>query len=459
MKADRTLALFAGLLGSCATPFSHEPTYRPAPLSRETAPLEPAAPTPPRPEGDPSLSRAECIEFALRNHRSIRIADRRILIARDQVDEKFGLLFPRLSAEGRYESRNNDRGSSFGGNTFVTGDQGVGTAKVSLLVPIYDFGGALNEREAARLEVDVAGLSAARTRQDLILAVSQAYYRVLEALRIQGVVEESLKVVTRQIEIARDFRTQGIVAASDVLTAEVQEAERRQELIRAGTNVELARATLNRQMGRPVDAPLELQDVLEAPPWTGSFEAALRVAIERRPDLAALKQQVEIARAEFRATRAGFFPKVYAFADFNHSTDDFLLNQDWVVGGIAVQLPLFDGGSTVARLRQREKEIAEAVDLHDERADDVVLDLKRIYLLVREAVERVPVARKAIDLAEENLRVVRDQYAQGLLTSADVLTEEDRLSRSRTNYYRALYEYHGAFARLSHATGETPPEK
>jgi outer membrane protein TolC len=406
-----------------------------------------------------ALSLEECIEAALRNHRGVRIADRRILIARDRVDEKLGLLLPKLAAETRYEARNNDRGSTFGGNTFVTGDQAVATAKVSLLVPIYDFGGALNEREAAVLEVDVAGFAAARTRQDLTLAVSQAYYRVLEAIRIRGVVDESLKVVTRQVEIARDFRAQGIVAASDVLTAEVQEAERRQELIRASNNVELAKATLNRLMGRSVDAPLELRDVLEAAPWKGSFEGTLRLAIEARPDLAALKKQIEIARAEFRATRSGFLPKVYAFADYNHSTDDFLLNQDWLVGGVVLQVPLFDGGSTMAKLRQREKEAAEAVDLHDERVDDIVLGLKQNYLLVREAAERVPVARKAIDLGEENLRVVRDQYTQGLLTSADVLTEEDRLSRARTNYFRSLYEYHTAFAGLVHVAGATPPEK
>ncbi len=458
MKVPGTGVLLCGLLWGCATPYSDDPAYLPSVLSREAnrGTTPPVAPPALESHG---LSLGDCVELALRHHRGIRIADRRILIAKDVVDEKLGLILPKLGGEARYEARNNDRGSTFGGNTFVTGERRLGTAKVSLLVPIYDFGGAWNERESAELEVDVAGFSATRTRQDLTLAVSQAYYRVLEALRIKSVVEESLKVVARQLEMARDFRAQGLVAASDVLTAEVQEAERRQDHIRASNNVELARSTLNRLMGKGVDEPLDLRDVLEAPPWRGSFEAALQMAVEKRPDLSALKKQVDIARAEYRATRAGFLPRIYGFADYNYSTDDFLLNQDWLVGGVAIQIPLFDGGSTLARLRQREKEIAEAVDSHDERVDDIVLELKQNFLLVREAAERLPVARKTIDLADENLRVVRDQYAEGLLTSADVLAEEDRLSRSKTNYFRSLYEYHGAFARLAHAAGGTPPEK
>lgn len=459
MRISGLGALLAISLWGCATPYPDDPPYRPWPASSEVRSPDVPSTVPPQAEKPAGLFLDDCIDLALRRHRSVRIADRRVLIAKDVVDEKFGFILPKLAAEGRFETRNNDRGSTFGGNTFVTGDKEIGIARVSLLVPIYDFGGAWNEWESAELAVDVAGLSAARTRQDLTFLVSRAYYRVLEAGRIKAVVEESLKLVARQLEIARDFRAQNLVAASDVLTAEVQQAERRQDLIRASNNVELARATLNRLMGRPVDEPLDLRDVLEAEPWRGSFEAALRTALERRPDLSALKKQVDIARADFGATRAGLLPRIYAFADYNHSTDDFLLNQDWLVGGVAVQIPLFDGGSTIARVRQREKEVAEAVDRHDEQVDDIVLDLKQNYLLVREAAERLPVARKAIDLAEENLRVVRDQYAEGLLTSADVLTEEDRLSRSRTNYYRSLYEYHGAFARLAHAVGGPPPEK
>lgn len=59
----------------------------------------------------------------------------------------------------------------------------------------------------------------------------------------------------------------------------------------------------------------------------------------------------------------------------------------------------------------------------------------------------------------ENLRIVRDQYGEGLLTSADILIEEDRLARSRSNYFRSLYDYHESYARLINAVGAEPPRE
>ena len=140
-----------------------------------------------------------------------------------------------------------------------------------------------------------------------------------------------------------------------------------------------------------------------------------------------------------------------------YSSDSFLINDDWLQGGVVLTIPIFDGYSTPTRLRRKEKEIAQAVDVHDDRMDDIVLEVKKAHLNVRDAGARIPVAQKSIDQAQDNLRITRDQYAEGWLTSADVLREADRLSRTRVNYYRALYDYHSAFASLVHVLGDSPP--
>ncbi len=492
------------MLAGC-TPFRDAPTYRPRALDRingVTRPSRPVVTTQPSSQlGEASsLALADCIETALRNNRRIGIADRRVLIARDRVSEAVAMTMPQLTAEGRFTSRNNDSGiqrpqaslrnrlrdsltqaaatslveqaglSPTGQFLQPTGSSGsfsgtfsqrdVWTGSVSLLVPIYDFGRSEYPRQALEGRVEISRYDASRERQDVGFAVSQAYYRVLEAHKITGVVEESIRVVERQLEVARDFLSQGLVAANEVLAVEVQLAERRQELIQAENNIQLAVATLNRLMGEDVTRPTTLVDVLEVEPWRGRFTDVLMLAISTRPDLASLRRQIEVARDEYRATRGeGTAPRIFGFADYNWSSDEFLLNNEWLSGGIAVQVPIFDGGLTIARLQRQRKEIAETIDRHDERVDDIVLDIKQSYLNVNEATERIPVARKSVELAEENMRIVRDQYSEGLLTSADVLIEEDRLSRSRSNYFQSLYDYHEAYARLVNAIGAAPPQE
>jgi len=421
--------------------------------------LEPAA-TAPEPETPPAgpLSLDACVRLAFTNYRGIRIAERRILISRDREREALAMILPRLSLDAGYTARSNDPGVALAGENVQTpaltiGQRNVTTARLSLIVPIYDFGGATNQRRAEQLRTGVAELDARRTRQDVVLAVARAYYRVLEARRIKGVVEESIRAVADQRRIAADFLAQGLVAHNDLLVADVQLAERGQELIRAEHNIELALAVLGRLVGREFHGPDELKDVFEAKLPEPSLQQVLGVAIERRPDLAALRKQLEVARAEYKSTQAGLRPRIYGFASANASSDDFLLNQEWLSGGIALQFPLFDGGSTYARLRRQAKQMEEIADVRDDRVDDIVLDVKRAYLSTREARLRLPVSRKGTELATENLRVTRDLYAEGLVTTVDVLTEEERLARAKSNYFQALYAHHEAYAQLQNAIG------
>ncbi len=456
--------LVALVLGTaaCRVPYPDAPRYRPeslggSPAARDaTRPLNSPASDAPDPDG--LLTLEDCLRIAHRNNRRLWISDRRILITKDRVNEALSRLIPRLNVETRWNWRSNDMGISAEGREFVMGERDTGTAKIGLLVPIYSFGRALIQLDVEGKRVEASEKDAERARQELTLAVSQTYFRLLEAQRIREVVQESLKVVRRQGEVSRDFLAQGLVARSDVLSTEVQLADRQQALIRAENNIHLARATLNRLMGIDLVRPTEVEDVLDAAPWTGPLQTVLRLAIDRRPDLAALRHLIEAGRAEYDVIQRGNLPLIAGTVDYNATTDDAMINKDWLSAAVILQIPLMDGFQTQFRLRRKKKEIAEAIDFHDERLDDILLDVTRAYLMVRDASERLPVARKSIALAEENLRVTRDQYAEGLVTSADLLAEEERLSQARANRVRALYEYHASVAQLENATGGPLPK-
>jgi len=146
-------------------------------------------------------------------------------------------------------------------------------------------------------------------------------------------------------------------------------------------------------------------------------------------------------------------------AGYNYTSDEATINKDWMDASVLLQIPLVDGFNTQFRLKRKKKEIAEAIDFHDEKLDDILLDVNLAWLQVRDSAERLPVARKSIDLAEENLRVMRDQYVAGLVSTADMLIEEDRLSQARSNHIRALYDCHSSAARLVNATGGPLPKE
>jgi len=432
----------------------------------------------------------ECIQLAVAHHGSLRIADRRILIAQDRVLEAWAVDLPKLTAQGRFDIREKETVASSAGSTAaaaagtiqarsgstVTGsnlsssstssssrrtsvDRDITSGSITAIVPIYNFGLGYHQRQAARYGVEVAEFTAARTEQDLILSVSQAYYRILEAQKIKWVVEESIKTVERQLAVARDFLSQGLVAKNDVLVVEVQLAQRHQELIQAENNIQLAIATLNRLMDQSVTRDTKVVDVLEVQPWKGSFDTVFRLAINNRPDLAALRRLVRIAEENYRTSRAGLAPQISIYGTWSFADVDKVKDKDSGVGGIIADWSVFDGGFTYAQMAERAKLINEAIDQQSEQEKDIILDVKRAYLNLNEAVEQIPVARKNVELAVENMRITRVQYDQGLMTSADVLLEEQRLSQARSSYYQALYKYHESYAVMVNAIGTSLPKE
>lgn len=457
-----SLFLVVASIMGCAAPHGEREVYDPSTLKGiEEALSQMDRDARPSPESGtqqvpPALDVDDCIAVAMSNSRRVRIADRRVLIARDGIFEAWTNVIPQISARGTYTTRNNDFGTSRDGLELVTGERDNLSFSVNAVVPIYDFGKTMYALEAVNGRADLATYSARRLRQEIEFSVSLGYFRVLESQKILQVVEESLAVVKRQLQVSREFLEQGLVASNDVLVVEVQLSQREQELLRAQNNVAIAKAALNRLMGVNIESDVTLKDALEEKSWDGSYSAVLFAAIDHRPDLMGLRKQIEIARAEYKGQAAGFAPNIYAFGSVNYSSEESLLNNTWLSGGIAIEIPIFDGGKTAARLIRKDKEIADLADLREESVDDAVLDVKTSYLRLKEASAQIPLASKGADLAQRNLEAALEQYSAGLLTSTDVLIEEDRLARAKSTYYQTLYGYHTAYAQLRNAVGADP---
>jgi outer membrane protein len=463
-----SLLLASGMAGCAVAPqprsLSSGPLLEQAADAGPGTAAAPAAPTPAppalappavSPDGNEPLTLQDCLRLAEANSRRISIVDRRVLLERDRRLEAFGLVLPRITGQSRASFRSNDQGIIRDGESFVTGGRDIQTASLGLLVPIYDFGGAFSQIKAQRLQIHAAQLDAEQERQDLRLEVTRAYFQILEARKIKTVVEESIQSVEQQLKISRDYYDQGLVAKNDLLVSEVQLARRQQELIQAENAIELSVSTLNRLTGLSVTRPTKVRDITVVEPWNGSFDSLVSLALAHRPDLKAFADRAEIASALYRSARSSFFPRLFAFGEADYSSDSTLLNNTWLSGGFGMNITLLDA-STFARIREQRKLADEAADQRQDRVDEAMLEIQRAYLSVRNASETLPVTQKNIDQAEENLRITRDRYREGLVTSADVLVEEERFAQARSDYYAALYGYHQAFAELVHTVGATP---
>ena len=102
-----------------------------------------------------------------------------------------------------------------------------------------------------------------RTDQELVYQVVQAYYGVLLAQKQLEVAQAGLKTAEAIEASSRARVDSGLVVESDLLSAQVATAARKQELIQAQNALALAQTQLALALGMPSDTLYEPQQNLQ----------------------------------------------------------------------------------------------------------------------------------------------------------------------------------------------------
>ena len=295
-----------------------------------------------------------------------------------------------------------------------------------------------------------------RTEQEILFRVVQSYYGVLLAKKQLDVTEQSEKTANSIMDRSQVRYDAGLAVESDLLSAKVRLASRKQDLIRARNNLELARAQLNIGMGVAVDNPYEPIDAITERILTANSLPELeQKALTNRPDLKRIEAQRSAQELSVAIAKSSFGPRLNAFAGWEMDNPTFVAGgggNSWV-GGLELQIDLFQGGARRAAL-SRERANAEMIAALKQAANDAVrLEVRQAYYDQDSNRQQVEVARTAITQAQESLRIDQDRYDGGLLTITDLLGAEEAARRTQTDYLQAIYQFHISYANLELACG------
>jgi outer membrane protein TolC len=295
-----------------------------------------------------------------------------------------------------------------------------------------------------------------RTDQEILFRMAQSYYGVLLAAKQLEVAEQSEKTAKSVMERSQVRFDAGLVVESDLLSAKVRLASRQEDLIRARNNLELARAQLDVAMGVSADATYQLTDALtERNPSAIPLPDLEHRALATRPDLKRIEAQQSAQELSVAIAKSSFGPRLSAFAGWEMDNPTFVAGgggNNWL-GGIELQIDLFQGGAKRAAL-SRERANAEKIAALKQAAGDAVrLEVRQAYYDQDASRQQIEVARAATTQARESLRINQDRYDGGLLTITDLLGAEEAARRTQADYWQAVYQFHISFANLELACG------
>jgi len=295
----------------------------------------------------------------------------------------------------------------------------------------------------AGLSERISELNIENARREVLFAVTQSFYAV-------ATMQESVKVTEALLKVAadheRDAQLQvetGTAPRLTLLRAQLDRSRAEQDLVRAQTNLVSARLALATLLNRRADFEVAPPPEPEVPAdlERGEVLRLANEAIERRPDIAALSVQRDVAQIQHGQSWFKYLPTIGLSANYSiQNAAGFTGRPDnWNVG-LGLNWNIFDGGLREAENRELAAKLREARALEEQaqrNARDEVfrarLDLESARANRLKAEDTARLARESAAMVELQFRAGASSYIEvadsnSVLTQAEVGLLTERLN-------------------------------
>ena len=303
-----------------------------------------------------------------------------------------------------------------------------------------------------------ASSSAMAVDQQIVFRVVGAYQQVLYAQREIAVAQHEQETAAALLSSVDEHVKAGLAVESDRMSAQVNGSARKEELIAAQGDLELAWAALREAMGAPDLKATALKPIEPHTFPQGILEEETAAAVRTRPDLRALGQAQSAQASALGAAKSDFGPRVSAYGNWEQDQSSIggSGGNNWVAGAqISVDVLPIGKRAQLARESAAKQRIDAQVSASQQHLQ---LEVSQAHIHRQTAALQLETAQAALDQSAESLRILKNRYGAGLATITDLLRAEDAERQSQSNYWHAVYGNAMAYSELLYATGTLTPD-
>ena len=394
------------------------------------------------------LSLADAIESALADSPQVAAAQAEVDFAEHGAEAAASAAWPTLGVSGSY--------GSFSGDVlygrFIPGVPGDGsmpvgqydrnaTAAIELKQVLYAGGGIDAAKRASGVENKMAAEGLRARRRELSYQVTRAYYEVLLAARRAEVAKTSIERSREGLDMIELRFAEQDALKVELLGAEGQLAADKLALLEATNDLDLARRSLNRLLGRPQENELKLSDVLEGPLQVPPEATGVEEAAAANPGVRMAGLGVEQADAALGSARSLSRPKLELSAIYTWIDNELFFEGQYAGAVVNLSIPFFQdikAGSAAKKRARAQKTRADAM-LADAKSA-VELQAMAAYRGLEEKLTAVEAASKNLEYHRERYRITLSGYREEMVTFSDVLDRHDDLRQAELGLSGVLFQ-------------------
>lgn len=417
-----------------------------------------------------AFSLKEAQEYAVKNNTSTKNAEIDQHIAKAKKNETVGIGLPQIS--GNFDLKDFEKlptsllpAQFFGGppGTFIpisfgTRFNATGTVQASQIIFNSDY---LVGLQASQAYLELSEKAYQRTRIEVMVAVSKAYYNVLINRERIKLLDANINRLKKLKEDTKVLNENGFVEKIDLDRIEVTFNNLVTEKQKIEKLMGLGEVLLKFQMGYDVAQPIQLKDSLNLNETVSESPELGKINYSNRVEYSLLESQLKLNQLDLKRNRLGYLPTIVAFGSYSEQAQrnkfDLLdTKQKWypigVIGG-TLSLPIFDGLQKNYRIQQAKLNVMKTKNTMQNIEQAITLEATSAIVNYQNAITSLNTQKRNMELAGEVYRVSKAKYDQGVGSNLEVITAETSIKEAQTNYFSALYDYYVAKTDYDKAVG------
>lgn len=398
-----------------------------------------------------TLSREQCVEIALSDNPTIRIADMEVRRMDYSRRETLAALFPSIDFGASYQrsielqtvkmnmgdtSQSLKMGSD---NTWNLGFQ----ASLPLIAPQLWKNISISDTRILQ------NMEAARaSRLDMVHQVNQAYYTLLLATASREVLSQNYENAKFNADLYEKQFAAGTASEYDVLRSQVQVKNLEPEILQADISIRQASLQLKILMGMDPDTQIAPSVTLkEMQQDMYAYTMGLDTSLADNTSMRSLKLDTDLISQTLSLQKRAFLPTLSATFNLNWismSNGNALRNFDFTPYsnvGLTLQIPIFSGGRRHYAVKQAQVQLAEMQFQRENLERSLRAQVDLAIDNINKEVRQISTNAEGVRQAEKAHRIMQKSFEIGAASYLDLRDSELAETTARLAYYQAIYNY------------------
>lgn len=389
------------------------------------------------------ISLQEALSIAKENNQIIQKFRINKDLSEDNITETKNLRLPEIDLHGLYSRITNlteFKGGFLQDKAITKTIPEIYDISSSFRMPIYEGNRINNTIKKARYESEIAILNVEKAENDIQLGVAVAFLEIYRMVKLQEIIEESIKEEQERLKEVKAFNKYGTVTKNEVLRAELQLSDRELNALTNKKNMSIALFELKTLLQLPEyqEILIDTTAVLESQEILSEYKYYLDKTMKNE-HMQIASQEIEIKKIEKDIVKSNYYPKISFFGNYSLKYPNYMFFPPnpylYSLGQVGVELTYNLSGLYKNKSRVKSVELkiaAQATELEIVKNEEKNRLFKN-YTQHQEITDKLPVADKALELAIENYRIVKLKYLNQLVLVTEMVDADNALLQAKYN--------------------------